>query len=468
MFSVIHAIKNIIRYRKRYLITAAVILLPMTMLFYTGFYLPQMCTYNRDCADTYLSRVEMRFRDDLQYQMKRGYDDTMTKFMDPAENFNADGSMDLYKVPVYADHAYFAPLEDLHSVAALELAYGTFVDGNFVMFPGMAQTTGRILLYGGPLSTWSYYENERIQYNTSPVELRLTEGREAVPGQMECVLYRDFAEWNDIVVGDRIYLNHTEGVQELELTVTGLAVCCTQTKDGWKETDISELDLTIGSMPYQRLHGMLYTCVFTDFYTAYAVHGLEEDPAFPENHTFNNYIPILHLKSPAHLNAFEKEIQALGYEDIFGFYPLSYAMEKYSEEADEAGAWVILTVMGGLGVVIVGGALLILFRERRTEADILYAMGIPRKRIWGCQAMEAGIFLILQAVLATGLSASVDRILAVFGRTFFIDTFHYAASAAGFGIAILYTVLLWIFAVSVYGICLSSWKPIGAREEIRQ
>lgn len=348
------------------------------------------------------------------------------------------------------------------------MAYGTFMYGDFVILPGMLQTTGRILLYGGPLSTWSYYENERIQYNTSPVELRLTEGREAVPGKMECVLYRDFAEWNDIAIGDQILLTHTDGTQGTELTVTGLAVCYTQTKGGWIETEISDLNLIIGSMPYERLHGMLYTCVFTDFYTAYAVHGLKDDPTFPENHTFNHYIPILCLKSPAHLDEFEKEIQALGYEDIFDFYPLSYAMEKYSEEADEAGAWVILTVMGGLGSVSVGGTLLIQFRERRTETGVLYAMGIPRKRILGCQAMEAGIFLILQAVLATGLSAAVDGILAIFGRTFFIDTFHYAASVAGFGIAILYTVLLWIFAVSVYGICLASWKPIGAREEIRQ
>ncbi|MBQ8640996.1 MAG: hypothetical protein IJ480_02160 [Clostridia bacterium] len=466
MYLITHMLKNLLRCRRRYLITAAAILLPMTIFFYAGFCFVQFRAYNLDCAGTYLRRVEMRFRDDLQYRGSRGSDDTMTKFINPAENFNADGSMDGYDIPVYADKAWFAPLETLPSVEALELAYGTFVYGDLVTFPGAEQKTGKIVLYGGALSTWTYYENERIQYNTMPVELRLTEGREAVPGKNECVLYRDFAAWNGLGTGDRIPLYSETGELLTELTVVGLAACFTQTKDGWMETELSDLALVIGSMPYDRIHGMMFACVYTDFDTAYGIRGMENAPDFAENHTFNHYIPMIRLTSPEAYADFQNEVQALGYDAVFGFCPLAYAMEKYAVESDEAGAQVILTVMGGLGIVIICGALLLQFRERRMETGVMYALGISRKRILFCWAGETVVFLFMAAVPALGLSASVDGILGLFGRTFFIDTFRFTISGAGFGYVILYTWILWFLAVLGYGICLAVMKPFTGQEAV--
>jgi len=464
MFLLPHILKNLLRCGRRYLITAAAILLPLTMVFYAGFYFVQFRAYNRNCAEIYLGRAEMRFRDDLQYRGLRGCDNTMTNYVDPADNFNADGSMNQYDVPLYADQSYFAPLETLDTLEALEIVYGTPVYGEYITFPGAERKPGKILLYGGPLSTWTYYENERIQYNTMPVELRLTEGREAVPGKNECVLYRDFAEWNDLEPGDRVAFCSEDGNRLTELTVTGLAACFTLTKNGWTETELSDLSLVIGSMPYDRLRGMLFSTVYTDFDTAYTVYGDEGSAAFMENHTFNHYIPLLRLTSPDAFEDFRKEVQSLGYADMFTFYPLEYAMEKYAEEADEDAARVILTVMGGLGFVVICGALLLQFRERKTENSVLYALGISRKRILLCQAGETGVFLLLAVIPALVLSAAADGIFKLLGRTFFIDTFRFALSPAGFGIVILYTVLLWLVSVLAYGICLAFMKPAANRE----
>ena len=282
--------------------------------------------------------------------------------------------------------------------------------------------------------------------------------------QKECVLYRDFAVWNGLTVGDRIQLTDEGGALLTELTVTGLAVCFTETDDGWQETELAKLGFTIGSMPYDRLYGMLFACVFTDFDTAYGIYGTGGTAAFRENHTFNRYIPILRLTSPEAYEIFLEEVQSLGYGDIFAFYPLEYAMEKYSENTDEGAARVILAVMGGLGIVVICGALLLQFRERRTETGVLYALGISRKRIFLCWAGETGIFLLLTAVPALALSACLDALFRLFGRTFFIDTFRFALSLCGVGNMLLYMLLLWVMSMLEYGICLAVMAPASYSE----
>lgn len=98
------------------------------------------------------------------------------------------------------------------------------------------------------------------------------------------------------------------------------------------------------------------------------------------------------------------------------------------------------------------------------ETGVLYALGISRKRIFLCWAGETGIFLLLTAVSALALSAGLDEIFRLLGRTFFVDTFRFALSAAGFGNMLLYTLLLWGVSILEYGICLAVMTPASYTE----
>ena len=221
MFAVINSIKNLYRYKRRYLIAMTGVVGILGFLFYGMVYYPIIQDYNAGINEYYMSRIEFRFRDEMQYLQNRSKDDTVNNFVEAAENFNADGSMDEYNYDLIVNRSYFEQFSRSQYISEVNLGYGCRVYALMRSNYGIAPSRKGLILYGGTLETLNLYLNE-IMYRDFPRELDLVEGREPYPGAAECMLYRDMAEYNGLVVGDAVMLQDESGADLTELKIVGL------------------------------------------------------------------------------------------------------------------------------------------------------------------------------------------------------------------------------------------------------
>ena len=441
MFIWSNALKNLFRYRRRYLITLSGLIGILGFCFYGMVYYPLIRDYNAVTEERFMSRIEFRFRDELQYLQDRGKDETAVNYVDEKENFNADGSMDGYDYDLTVSREYFEQFSDSPHISGMDLAYGCRVYAQMKGGHDFELSRKGLLLYGGEPDTLNLYLNE-IMYRDFPRELQVAEGRKAEPGAGECMLYRDMAEFNGLEIGDMISLQNESGDELIELKIVGLVVCNIDYGTHLAEEDLNFLGYRIGSMPYRRLKTTLLYHVFTDFDTAYEVYGSENDPEFARNHTFNNYIPMFRLTSSDAYSDFTAELPDYSYDSNLHFYPLSRACEPYLREYDERAALLTVMIAGILSLVTITVMMMLLLKERHRETECLYALGIERKKIYCGWMIETAVFITVLSALAMILAASADRIFDLIGKSYFDPLFRFQISTESAGMIGLSSVLL--------------------------
>ncbi len=427
-----NALKNLYRYRRRYTITLAGLVGILGFYFYGIVYYPIIRDYNQAITENYMSHVEFRFRDDLQYLQNRGKDETAVNYVNEAENFNSDGSMNIYDYDLVADREYFEQFARSPYISGMDLAYGCRVYAEMKSDHTLEPARKGLVLYGGTLDTLNFYLNE-MMYRDFPRELKVVEGREAIAGAGECMLYRDMAEYNGLKIGDRISLRNESGDDIIELKIVGMVECFINYGTHQKEEDVRQLAYRIGSMPYRRLQTTLLYHVFTDFDTAYYLYGSENDSEFAQNHTFNHYIPIYRLFSSDAYTDFTAQLAEYSYDANLYFYPLSNAARPYLRDYDERAAVLTVLTAGILSFVTITVMMLLLLKERQRETDCLYAIGIEKRKIFAGWMIETAVFIAVLALLSMTLAAFADRIFGIFGKFYFdpLFSFHLTAESAG-------------------------------------
>jgi len=446
MFIWTNAMKNLLRYHRRYLIALTGLAGMLGFLFYGMVYYPVIRDYNDGAEEYYMSHAEFRFRDDLQYLQNRGKDDTVINYVDEKENFNADGSMDAYDYDLTVTRKYFEQFTHSPHISGMNLAYGCRVYAKMKSSHTADPSQKGLVLYGGTLDTLNLYLNE-IMYRDFPRELSIVDGREAVPGAGECMLYRDVAEFNGLEIGDMISLQDESGKVLTELKIVGLAVCRINCGTHYAEEDTKMLGYRIGSMPYRRLATTLLYHVFTDFDTAYEAYGSEDASVFAENHTFNNYIPMFRLTSTDAWPDFTAELAAYSYDTNLHFYPLECACRPYLRDYDEKAAVLTVMIAGGLSFVTTAVMTGILLRERRRETECLYAIGVDKNKIFYGWMIETALFTAVTAGIGFLIASAADRIFDLFGAFYFDRLFVYRIGSES----------AWMIALSVLCLICAAW-----------
>ncbi|MBQ4354163.1 MAG: ABC transporter permease [Clostridia bacterium] len=458
MYPFTNALKNLIRHRRRYLVTGAVLLFFLTFFFYAAFYRAEIRAYNAFWENECLGRAELRFRDDLQYQGKRGLSEDDVHFVIPEDNFNHDGSMDLYDFDLTADRHFFEKFSRLEGVEKTELVYGVKTYAKMKGFGGTEAKRRQLVLYGGPMDILPLYDDEMTAHAQPTLHLAVEEGREAAAGQGECTLYKDFAHLNGIAVGDSITLYDDAGNVLRTLRVTGLVTV--YISDGNTgiyrkigKNEAGELNYELGSMPYRRTKTSVYYTVFTDFDTAYTAYGDASDPRFAAAHTFNNYIAFYQLTAPEDYQTFKLAASRLGHEDYLAFYPLAHALTSHEEFYEEALAGKIMAVTGVLAFITVLSSCVLLFYERTRETWILYALGIHKTAVLGTFMTETAVLFTLLAAVSLGFSALLDGFWRTIGVGFFIEKFRFSLSHSGLFMILVFLAALEISTGVLYSFC---------------
>ena len=469
MYILFNALKNLYRCRKRYLITAAAILFPLSIFLYSAFYYETFASYNENCAEKYLSLVELRFRDDLQYRGDRGYDNSIFSMnnVNPEDDFNYDGSMDKYDYVLVKDKEYFTRLEGLSTVEKVHLGYVTNTYADVKFLPEQEAERRPLDLYGGEIKILNNYINGMSGPRMAPEYIEIVEGCAVESGQMECLLHRDFAKLNGFTIGSTITLYDNIGGNIADLTVVGYIEFYQGYENFRHEMDMFNTGYTIGTMPYYRMHCSFFMTVFTDFDFTYNTSTRDNPENFDETHTFNNYIPMIQLKSADSYEQFLTEVESLGYEDIFAFYPLENVYEKNNEENNQEGSFKIMLVMAGLSTVIIAVTMIIQFRERRSENLLYSALGINKCKVLLSWATESLVFLTAMTLLSLILASLIDPILHSLGTFFFSRSFEFEFSAFGFAVMFSFAVILWLIFMSGSIACLYLYDRSIVQSRVR-
>lgn len=412
MYILINSLKNLHRYRRRYMITLTGLVGILGLCFYGMAYYPIIRDY-----------------------------DAAVKYVDESENFNADGSMSRYDYNLTVNRVYFEQFTASPYISEMNLAYGCRVYAEMRSNHGEDPARKGLVLYGGSADTLNLYLNE-IMYRDFPRELEIVEGREPHPEAAECMLYRDMAECNGLEIGDSLLLYDESGEELTELKIVGLVICYINYGTHRAEEDVNTLGYRIGSMPYRRLKTTLLYHIFTDFDTAYGIYGDETDPEFAENHTFNNYIPIYRLTSSKEYGDFERKLAEYTYDSNLHFYQMNSAGTPYLREYDEKAAVLTVMIAGGLSIAAVTLMIGILLYERREETKILCALGIGKRKIFFGWMLEISIFITILWGFSILLAANADRIFDWFDAFYFDRLFEFQITAESAGMIILFTAAL--------------------------
>lgn len=435
MYIIINASKNLMRYGRRWCITAAGSILFITFLFYSVFYHVSISEYNRNAENEYLSRAELRFRDELQYLGNRKYTEGMDWFFAEEQNFNNDSSMDRYDFLQPFSRELLSLLEESGCVS--ESAYCAEV---YADLPGKENRT-KLTLYGGNTDTLIRYKDELRRGENFSLAFEIVEGRAA--GRNECVLYREFADSAGIRVGDKIPFFSSTGESLDILTVSGLIEAYSVGYDNRRTLyHSSELNYTVGSMPYDRIAASVYDTVFTDFDTAYSFYGGDGT----EHYNFNNYLLIFKLDSRDSIEKLNRKAAELIGSDFFAFYPLYGALLGHEEYYEQELCEKVIAVCLIMSVTVIVLSVFMMLRERRREFAVIHSLGIGHMRIFA--SLSAEIFFFITAVSSAAMlfSSFLDVLWKILGTGFFIDRFRFVLSQEG--VLSVITVSLCYFVVT--------------------
>lgn len=356
----------------------------------------------------YLTQVQFRFRDELQYLGERGYYNGMPKHIiensdgtETIDFFNKDSSMDQYNYRIYAGRDFFDRFSTIEHVADYELGYMEVVYNRLDDKQTEINTEtndSEFSLYGGFLISFDRYY---VDFCGNVGRLRLTDGRENGAG--ECIIHRMTAKNYGYKIGDIVTFTDKNGKKLVNLVISGFYIYEEHQLNDFEEKDVTYGKIFFGSTPYYRLIAILKNIVFTDFDTAYYAYGDESSEGFAERHVFDKYIAWYRLDSVENLEEFRNAATKFDYDKNLGFYAAETIYKNFGSQYVyyKGDSVKYLTMMSLLSIFILTLTSILMIRERKREIGILYALGLEKRRIVYSLAVEMTVFVGSLAVLSS-------------------------------------------------------------------
>ncbi|MGL4773382.1 MAG: ABC transporter permease [Clostridium sp.] len=204
----------------------------------------------------------------------------------------------------------------------------------------------------------------------------------------ECVVSKEFAELNNIKVGDVIDVNRVTDAngEPLKLKVSGIYL------DGTDE---------YGGLPFKDAYMNRRNEILTNFETAQGMFGESE-----------LYIDAkYYLKNPDMLKDFEKEIRAKGLGDTFNVTTdeASYNKIVGPVEGLSSITFMFVIVVLGLGSVILILLNTLSIKERKYEIGVLRAIGMKKWKVASGLISEALLVTIICLGIGIGVGGVVSQ-----------------------------------------------------------
>lgn len=474
MYIVQDAFKNLLRHKKRYITTGALLLAAFSVLVCAIFHYRTFDRMIENYKETLLPYQYIMFREDLLYKgwlggyYAKGKEDRVDQNGDPVFDMEA---MAAYNHPYPFTREMFDAVAKAEEVESHELVY---IETGY-----RAADTPEELLAQGVTREKAVVEhyivggnrNHFMGFATSDYDkiywASLTSGREPEDG--ECLISMYYAEKYNLSIGDTLTLyDDSLHTVTAELTVSGMVgIFCLQrpyTKQNLGEIEDFYFKGGIFSnygTPFDRikvypieaceqnsdlvgLRSYLLNLVFTTFDTAYYLHGDETaDPEFAERHHFNKYLANYKLKERADAEAFaETAVSILSeytpYAEEFtvsgsftGMYDKLEGAVSYHWES----AQTCMAVGAGMAGIILLLALITNIRERKEEAGVLYSLGVSEANISVLFGLESAMISGISAVAAQ-LGAYLMHLFTMFDSNY-IRQLEMMYQLTGWGIAVI-------------------------------
>ena len=204
----------------------------------------------------------------------------------------------------------------------------------------------------------------------------------------ECVVSKEFAELNNIKVGDSIEVNRVDNTdgEPFKMKVSGIFLDATD---------------EYGGLPFKDAYMNRRNEILTGFDTVKGMYGDEEI-----------YIDAKYfLKNPDMIKAFEDEIRAKGLPDMYNATTDEVSYNKIVGPVERLGSITIMFVLVVLGL---GSIILILLntlaiRERKYEIGVLRAIGMKKGKVALGLISESLIITAICLVLGVGVGGVVSQ-----------------------------------------------------------
>ena len=437
MYTIINAAKNLIRYRRRTIISAllltAVFAVIVNQLFLREHYSEEI----RKLKDIHENRWMISFRDELQYEGNPVNYSGMEYYEDCTGKrtyiFDAE-EMAEYNHPYPMTEEMYEKIADVPYVHENSLAYMTKAyctsdivpEGASQLFSGTYdKTVMSFTIVGGDREEFVRTVNE---YNRGMREFRLTEGRYP-EAYGECTITSYAASLFSKSVGDTIELYDLDGNIRAEFVITGLtalyyADCPYESPNQLAEQREISWDITnrafsdnfkFSGTPFDRfetshedvlrlgeiypdsikLGTSIFGVMFTTFDTAY---GLDEV------HHINNFTFSADVEE-GHAEEWAEHIRTVlpeEYADEFTVYHFDNTLRKLTERR--------LTILENTGEILppacliaVGIMLLTIVSalyERRHDTGVFYSVGVSESRMSITHATEHALTAFLSVLLS--------------------------------------------------------------------
>ncbi len=410
MYTIITAVRNLLRYKTRYIITGLFLLFLFTCVFCLLFYNACIPAYIVEVEENCRKEFEPEFRDDLQYRNENG-----RMLTESVGGFNADGSMDKYNYPIYYEKELFEEIGSLPGVTKSYINYAVTV----------CVTKNRYaFIYGG-----DFESVKKHSWSSDDIDgYEIIEGRENLPG--ECMIHADFAEEYEISVGDMLTY-YDENMNILgSIYVSGIYTVHYNSRNG-KEKCI----LLAGSNPFFREAIKSTNIIITDFDTAYNING--------DLHEFNDYCIWYEIDTDAASFCAEAN-KYLGDETLeFDWNHQRYNELTYSPKATMRTSWKFMGILLALAAVITAAITIYSCTERRRDFGILYALGADNRSMTLMFGLETALFMTLIQFIAIFTGRFLLYISIVTGNSFDYPGLVYRFNALYFA----YILLFWSVTV---------------------
>jgi len=413
MYIITTSLRNLLRYKTRYIITGLFLLFLFTCIFCLLFYNACIPAYIADIESECRTQIKPKFRDDLQDRDIVGgiIDSTVV-------GFNDDGSMDKYNYPVYYEKEVFEEIAALPSVTESYINYAVRV---------YTEDIKPLMIYGGDFKSLTRHASRS----------HLIEGYDIVEGRMneagECLVHAQSAEEDGISVGDELVYYNKNGEIYGSLYVSGIYM-----PRYTDESDEDQCGLYAGSNPFYA-HGLkMWRLLITDFDTAYGVTG--------DLHEFNNYCIWYTIDTDADTFIAEAETYLKDETHEFDWDQDTYRIKTRSPKATMRTSWKFMGILLALAAVITAAITIYSCTERRRDFGILYALGADNRSMTLMFGLETAMFMTIIQLIAifTGrfmlyVSAITDNINDYPGLVYRFNSLYFAYILLFWAVTVLFT-----------------------------
>ena len=475
MYTTQNAFRNLIRNKKRYLLTGILLLAAFSVLICAVFHYSTFDNIFRTYDRELLSDQAIVFRQELLY--RGGLGGYYTEGREKPVYLNGELVFDMEAMAAY-NHPYPFTREMFDDVAdaeEVESCTMTYMETGYrltdtpeeylALGVSREKAVAEHRILGGDWNTFLGFAAASNYDRVFRVEL--TAGEEPEDG--ECLITEYYARKYDLSVGDTLVL-YDEALETVtaELTVSGTAGIFYTYWPYFKRNIAEEKtysEFTGGYInygtPFDRvgvyhidaceqnsellsLRGNLLETIFTTFDTAYYLYGDEvPDPDFAERHHFNKYLASYRLKEEADPAQFrEKAMEILSestpYAEEFTTAETFGEMyrkltEPVSYHLEAAQTCILAGVF--MGILILLTALIVNIRERRKDMGILWSLGVPERQTALLFGAESAVISGAAALLAQ--AGAYPMHLFVAWDTKFVSQLELTYRLTGWGLSVI-------------------------------